>query len=94
MPVPSVNTSAQKNGRCPARNVRGRRRITGEEERGKYNVVDIARNEPHKVSEVICVKCGKRWIAVRPETTLLKNLECPQCGNEGFVIETGEEIDG
>lgn len=60
----------------------------------KYKIIDIARNEPHKVSEVICVKCGKRWIAVRPETTLLKRLECPQCGNEGFVIETGEEIDG
>ena len=60
----------------------------------KCKVIDIARNEPYKVSEVICVKCGKRWMAVRPETTLLKHLECPQCGNEGFVIETGEEIDG
>ena len=55
------------------------------------NVVDIEKNLPHKVSEVVCVMCMKRWIAVRPETTRLKFLECPQCGNVGFVIETGEE---
>lgn len=53
----------------------------------------IEENLPHKVSEVICVGCGKRWIAVRPMTTLLKDLECPQCGKQGYVIETGEIID-
>jgi hypothetical protein len=25
--------------------------------------------------------------------TLLKNLECPQCGKQGYVIETGEILD-
>jgi len=53
----------------------------------------IEENLPHKVSEVICVGCGKRWIAVRPMSTLLKDLECPQCGKQGYVIETGEIID-
>jgi hypothetical protein len=48
---------------------------------------------PHKVSEVICVKCGTRWIAVRPEKTLLKELECNVCRERGYVIETGEVID-
>ena len=48
-------------------------------------------NNPHKVSEVICVKCCKRWIAVRPTTTKLKDLECPNCG-QGYVVETGEGI--
>lgn len=48
--------------------------------------------KPHKASEVICVKCGRRWIAVRPADTLLKQLECPDCG-AGFVIETGEEVE-
>lgn len=57
------------------------------------NIIPIEANLPHKVSEVICVKCGKRWIAVRPEKTLLKSLECENCG-PGFVIETGEEMDG
>lgn len=47
----------------------------------------------HKVSEVICVKCYKRWICVRPTSVMLKNLECPQCKQQGYVIETGEVID-
>lgn len=47
---------------------------------------------PHKVSEVICIFCGRRWVAVRPETVKLKDLECP-CGKPGGVIETGETIE-
>ena len=53
-------------------------------------VVNIEENTPHKVSEVICIECKHRWIAVRPTTTLLKNLECARCGLQGYVIETGE----
>ena len=56
-----------------------------------YNTYYIEERQPHKVSEVICVKCGKRWIAVRPKTTMLKELECSNCGR-GYVIETGEEL--
>lgn len=55
-------------------------------------VISIESNIPHKVSEVICIDCKYRWIAVRPVTTLLKDLECPQCGLQGCVIETGEVI--
>ena len=55
-------------------------------------IVDINENVPHKVSEVICVKCAYRWLAVRPVVTLLKNIECPWCDKQGFVIETGETI--
>ena len=57
------------------------------------NIIPIEEKMPHKVSEVICVRCCRRWIAVRPEGTLLKSLECPGCGETGGVIETGEEID-
>ena len=53
-------------------------------------VVNIEENTLHKVSEVICIECKHRWIAVRPTTTLLKNLECARCGLQGYVIETGE----
>jgi hypothetical protein len=53
----------------------------------------IEENQPHRVSEVICINCKRRWIAVRPMATLLKDLECPQCGKQGYVIETGEIID-
>jgi hypothetical protein len=54
--------------------------------------ISIEENMPHKVSEVICIGCKYRWIAVRPTDTLLKDLECPQCGKQWFVIETGEII--
>jgi len=54
-------------------------------------VIPIESVMPHKVSEVICVKCHKRWIAVRPENTKLSDLECANCG-AGFVIETGEDV--
>ena len=53
-----------------------------------FNVLEFP--IPHKISEVICISCGRRWIAVRPETVKLKELECP-CGH-GNIIETGEEI--
>lgn len=53
----------------------------------------IEENMPHKTSEVICINCKHRWIAVRPCANKLKDLECPQCGKQGFVIETGEIID-
>jgi Zn finger protein HypA/HybF involved in hydrogenase expression len=55
-------------------------------------VIDINELSPHKVSEVICLKCLKRWLAVRPKQTKLKDLECPQCGEQGYVIETGETL--
>lgn len=57
------------------------------------SVIDIEIGMPHLISEVICVRCCRRWLAVRPEGTLLKNMECPGCGKKGGVIETGEEID-
>lgn len=54
-------------------------------------LIDIEENIQHSVSEVICVKCGYRWIAVRPITTLLKEIECKNCG-KGFVIESGQQL--
>lgn len=56
------------------------------------SIVDIDSREPHAVSEVICVKCGERWVSVRPEKTLLKNIECKTCG-AGYVIETGQILE-
>ena len=55
-------------------------------------VISIDANLPHEVSEVICLKCLSRWIAVFPEKTLLKDLEC-KCGEVGYVIKTGQTID-
>lgn len=53
---------------------------------------DINCLQPHTVSEVICVKCGYRWISVRPQKTRLKDLQCPSCKYQGYAIETGEII--
>lgn len=49
--------------------------------------------EEHKVSMVICLKCYKRWIAVRPVGLRLVDIVCPNCELPGTVIETGEELD-
>jgi hypothetical protein len=53
-------------------------------------ITDIEEGLPHRVSEVICVKCGHRYICVRPEETLLKKMECGGCGLIGYMIETGQ----
>ena len=55
-------------------------------------MTDIDKNLPHEISEVICLKCLKRWLAVYPEETLLKDLQCPQCEKQGYVIKTGQTI--
>ena len=44
----------------------------------------------NKVSQVICLRCFRRWISARPLETKLEELECPDCGLQGFAIETGE----
>lgn len=56
-------------------------------------VINIEENLPHKMSEVICINCKHRWISVRPTVVLLKDLQCPECKQQGYVIETGEVID-
>jgi hypothetical protein len=56
------------------------------------NIRDITDGFFYELDEIICVKCGYRWIAARPEGTLLKHLECPK-GHVGFAILTGEDID-
>ena len=56
--------------------------------------LEIVSNEAylkHEVSEVICLKCLNRWIAVYPSKTPLKKLQC-KCGAVGYVIKTGQTI--
>lgn len=52
----------------------------------------IEDNLPHEISEVICLKCLNRWIAVYPEEVLLKELQCPKCEETGYVIKTGQTL--
>lgn len=56
------------------------------------NITNIEDRKQHTVSEVICIKCGNRWIACRPTVALLKDMQCP-CGEKGWVIETGQYIE-
>ena len=53
--------------------------------------VNIEEYQLQEVSEVICLKCYKRWIAVYPIKCWLKDLEC-KCGAVGYVIKTGQTI--
>lgn len=49
--------------------------------------------KPHKVSTVVCLNCGQRWVSVRPLGTKLTDLECPQCHTQGAATETGEGLE-
>lgn len=55
-------------------------------------IIQIEDHYPHYLSEVICIKCYKRWYACRPVYTLLKELVCPDCNEKGYAIETGQPI--
>ena len=55
-------------------------------------ITELPDNTPHSVSEVICVECKRRWIAIYPTETLLKDLECPN-SHIGFVIKTGQVLE-
>lgn len=50
-------------------------------------------DDSHYVHESICVNCGYRFIHVRPTSVLLKDCECAECKQTGFIIKTGQEID-
>ena len=57
------------------------------------DLVEITDFKEHDVSEVICLKCYKRWIDVRPSTVWLKDLQCPKCKETGYVINTGQILE-
>lgn len=48
---------------------------------------------PYMVQELICVKCGYRYIGARPVKTKLRDLECAKCRKIGYIITTGEILD-
>lgn len=58
------------------------------------NVVDFDPDamKPHRISQVICLRCLYRWTCVRPKETRLVDLVCPVCRMDGGVIETGEIV--
>jgi len=56
-------------------------------------IKSITEKMEHKISEVICLNCKRRWMSLRPLVCYLTELECPGCHKTGFVIETGEELE-
>ena len=55
-------------------------------------LTDLDEHRPHRLAEVICVKCLHRYWCVWPEGTPLKDLECATCG-AGFIVLTGQPTD-
>ena len=55
--------------------------------------LSIADDDDVICSELMCVRCGFRWIAVRRPGLPLKKIECPNREKKGFVIETGEDLE-
>ena len=55
--------------------------------------ITVADDEDIVCSELMCVRCGFRWIAVRRPGLPLKKIECPHCEKKGFVIETREDLE-
>jgi len=62
------------------------------EEMGK--VVDIDRDMETVTREMICVKCLARYIYVSPANVPMKDLMCGGCEETGFLIDTGQGVEG
>ena len=49
---------------------------------------------PHEVKELICIGCKYRFIDVSPCGLVLKDMVCPECGKTGYLICTGQDLEG
>lgn len=56
-------------------------------------ILDINKNKPHEVSELICIKCCFRWYGAYSRDIQLKNMICPNCNTIGAIIKTGQSIE-
>lgn len=57
------------------------------------NVISFEENLPHKTQEMICIRCKWRGLIVSPVGLWYKDMECPKCHKEGFMIQTGQDLD-
>lgn len=56
-------------------------------------IIDIDYYEPHLTGELICMRCGYRYIGTWNEKVWLKELYCPNCKTQGFTIGTGQILE-
>ena len=45
------------------------------------------------VQNLICLKCRHRHISVHPDIAKLRFMQCPNCGQVGFIIATGQALE-
>ena len=55
------------------------------------NIVEFEEKLPHRVEEMICIRCKWRGIIVFPAELWFKRMECPKCHRKGFMISTGQD---
>lgn len=53
-------------------------------------IIDIDAMEPHLTGELICVRCGYRYIGTWNAKVYMKDLYCPNCQEPGYTIGTGQ----
>ena len=53
-------------------------------------IVDIDCKEPHLTGELICLRCGCRYVGIWNAKHWLKDLYCPSCQAKGYIIATGQ----
>ncbi len=58
------------------------------------DIIDIERDEPHTVREILCVKCLSRSLSVAHYDLWLRDIECGACGEIGYCIDTGQDVKG
>lgn len=56
-------------------------------------IISIDCMEPHLTGELICIRCGYRYIGTWNEKVWLKELYCPNCQERGFIIGTGQILE-
>lgn len=56
-------------------------------------IIDIDCNEPHLTGELICIRCGYRYIGTWNAKVWLKELYCPNCKKCGYTIGTGQILE-
>ena len=56
-------------------------------------IIEFGNSKEHIVQELICIRCKKRFIDVRPTDVWLKDLQCPKCKKVGYLIATGQPLD-
>lgn len=56
------------------------------------NILEFRKEGLYTTAELICVNCLYRYIAVYLTATPLRELECPNCNTQGYIIQTGQVI--